>query len=76
MTGAQMRLIRERCQLTQRALARLLRLHHMTVWKLEHDRKRITRWHVMCLATLVRHARLPVRPCPTCGGTGTVERHT
>ena len=73
MTGAQVRILRERCQLSLRGLARILRVHWVTIWRWEHDRHAIPRWRVRFLVTMARCARPPVRPCSHCGGTG-VER--
>lgn len=73
MTGAQVRMLRERCQLSMRGLAKVLRISHITVYRWEHNRSAISPRLAILLALMAYHARRPVTPCPHCGGTG-VER--
>jgi transcriptional regulator with XRE-family HTH domain len=69
MTGAEARQLRERTGLSLRELGRLMRLHHMTLWRYEQDRRKVPPQYGALLSIMARVAR----PCPHCGGTG-VER--
>ena len=75
MTGTQVRMLRERCQLSLRGLARILRVHWVTIWRWEHDHHPIPLWHAGMLSLMAIHARRrPGKvPCPACHGTGVKE---
>jgi transcriptional regulator with XRE-family HTH domain len=70
MTGAEFRELRLRTRLSLRGLARIWRVHYMTLWRYEKDRRSIPPQ----LATLLMIMGLHARPCRYCGGRG-VERY-
>ena len=74
MTASECRRWRQRCRLSQRALARLLHVPHLSVWRLENGRRRITPGGAVRLALLAHTLRpLARHVCPTCGGVGVLN---
>jgi transcriptional regulator with XRE-family HTH domain len=76
MTGAQVRMLRERCRLSLRGLARVIKVSHITIWRWETGRHAIPPRLAIMLALMAHHVRPPVRPCPHCGGTGVQRPET
>jgi transcriptional regulator with XRE-family HTH domain len=70
MTGSEFRALRTRTRLSLRGLARLWRLHHMSLWRYETGRRKVPPAYATLLL-LMAHA---ARPCPHCGGSG-IQRH-
>jgi DNA-binding XRE family transcriptional regulator len=76
MTPDEARALRLRCKLSQRALARLLGVHFLTVWRAEHGRRRISPTYAVKLTVLALKLRPHTRHlCPTCRGMGVVNGH-
>jgi DNA-binding transcriptional regulator YiaG len=70
MSGEEFRELRMRTHLSLRALARLWRLSHMTLWRYEQDRRKVPMQYAALLMLMARTARR----CPHCGGSG-IQRH-
>jgi hypothetical protein len=74
MTGDAVRVIRQRLQMSQRGLARLFGMHPVSLWRIEHNRRRVSpRFAVRLLILAHRLKPLARHVCPRCKGTGLLD---